>query len=164
MFKIDTFGYRRITFESSASEGAILVMPQGAYAEDLANVSRFRQYLTANAESWYRYINTRGRGTRNGDIVLVIGCDKAYSWGMATFVEPMAQNVQMSFKLAGERPTSTCGWDYSGIVEAKAGPDPEETEELMSGDGDPGVYMNQCLFVRALPVKLRDDIWQSMDL
>jgi hypothetical protein len=151
-------------FESSASEGAILVLPQGAYAEDLANVSRFRQYLSANAESWYRYINTRGRRARNGDVVLVIGCDKASSWGIATFTKSMAQNVHMSFKLAGERPTSTRGWDYSGIVEAKAGPDPEETEELMSSDGHSGVYMNQCLFVRAVPVKLQEDIWQSMDL
>jgi len=59
-------------------------MPQGAHAEDLANVSQFRQYFS-NAESWYRYINNiRGRDAKNDDMRLVIGCDKTSSWGMAT--------------------------------------------------------------------------------
>ena len=68
---------RGIKFESSASEGAILTMPQGAHAEDLVNISRFRQYISANAESWYKFVNNiRGREARNGDVRLVIGCDK----------------------------------------------------------------------------------------
>ena len=79
---------------------------------------------------------------------------------MATFAKPMAQNVHMTFKPTSERPMWT--YDCSGKVEAKEGPDPEETEELRSSDesGHSGMYMNQCLFVRTLPVKLRDDIWQ----
>jgi hypothetical protein len=138
-------------------------MPQGAYAEDLANVSRFRKYLSNNAESWYRYINTRGRGARNGDVVLVIGCDKTSSWGMAAFAKSTAPKLHMSF-IPGDRPTWTYGWDCSGKVVAKEGPDPEETEELKSSDdsGHSGVYMNQCLFVRTLPVMLKDDIWQRL--
>ncbi|KIM38586.1 hypothetical protein M413DRAFT_75933, partial [Hebeloma cylindrosporum] len=74
-------GFRGITFESSASEGAILTMPQGSHAEDLANVARFRKYFADNAESWYRYINNEcGREIRNGNLRLVIGCDKASAW------------------------------------------------------------------------------------
>ena len=96
---------REIVFESSASEGAILTMPQGAHAEHLANVSKFRQYLSANAESWYRYVNDeRGREARNGDVRLVIGCDKASSWGMATFANSTAQDFRLRFK-----PTSQSG-------------------------------------------------------
>ena len=111
-------------------------MPQGAQAEDLANVSRFRQYLSTNAESWYRYVNdVRGREARNGDVRLVVGSDKASSWGMATFTNSTAQEFHLKFKptgVIGSRPTY--GWEYSGMVEARAGPDPEETDELRSSD------------------------------
>ena len=155
MSKIDTFGCRRITFESSASEGAILVMPQGAYAEDLANVSRFRQYLSANAESWYRYVNgVRGREARNGDVRLVVGCDKTSSWGMATFKDSTARDFHLKFKpTAEDGSTRTHGWEYSGMIEARVGPNPEYTEELTK---------NLCLFARTLNATLRDDIWQGL--
>ena len=46
-----------IVFESSASEGAILIMPQGASSEDLGNLARFREYAAANVADWYRYVN-----------------------------------------------------------------------------------------------------------
>ena len=75
-----------MAFKSSASEGAVLAMPKGAQAQDLANISIFRRYLSLNEENWYRYVNgVRGREAKNGDVRLVIGCDKASSWGVATF-------------------------------------------------------------------------------
>jgi len=51
-----------------------------------------------------------------------------------------------------------------GRVEARTGPDPEEMEELRSSDdsGHPGVYKNQCLFVRTLNATVREDIWQEL--
>ncbi|KAF8967320.1 hypothetical protein BDZ97DRAFT_1656614, partial [Flammula alnicola] len=70
-----------LTFESSASEGAILAMPLGSNSHDLGNVSRFREYMSANAEHWYVYANkVRGLEAKNGDIRLVIGCDKTSAW------------------------------------------------------------------------------------
>ena len=157
---------REIVFESSASEGAILTMPQGAHAEDLANVSKFRQYLSANAKSWYRYINHEcGREARNGDVRLVIGCDKASSWGMATFANSMAQDFHLIFKPTSESGSwRTYEWEYSGSVDTRAGPDPRETEELRATDdsGHSNVYENQCLFVRTLNATLRDDVWKGM--
>jgi hypothetical protein len=143
-------------------------MPQGADAEDLANLSRFRKYISANAESWYRHVNNiRGREARNGDIRLVVGCDKASSWGMATFTNSTAQDFHLEFKRTGEsgsRPVYS--WDYSGMVEPRAGPDPEATEELRSGDdsGQSGVYKNQCLFIRTLNATFRDEIWLRLGL
>jgi hypothetical protein len=125
-------GCRGITFESSASEGAILIMPHGAHTETLTNTLRFQRYISANAESWYRYVNyIRGREARNGDVRLVVGCDKASSWGMATFSNSTAQNFHMTFKAADEIGSShSSEWECSGTVEARSGPDPEETEEL----------------------------------
>jgi hypothetical protein len=140
-------------------------MPQGAHAEDLANVSRFRQYLSVNAESWYRHVNNvRGREARNGDVRLVIGCDKASSWGMATFANSTAQDFHLKFKPMNESSSSrTYGWEYSSMVEARAGPNHEETEELRGDDfGNSGAYKNQSLFVRTLNATLRDHIWQGL--
>ena len=162
------YGCREIAFESSASEGAILTMPQGARAEDLANVSQFRQYFSTHAESWYRYINTiRGREAKNGDVRLVIGCDKTSSWGMATFSNSTAQDFHLKFKPTSESgSTRTYGWEYSAMVDARAGPDPEEMEELRSTDGpdSSNVYKNQCLFVRTLNATFRDDVWKGLRL
>ena len=158
---------REIVFESSASEGAILTMPQGAHAEDLANLLRFRQYLSANAKSWYRYVNDeRGREAKNGDVRLVIGCDKASSWGMATFTNSTAPYFHLIFKPTSQSgPGQTYEWEYSGDVDTRTGPDPRETEALRSTD-DSGlhssVYENQCLFVRTLNANLRDDAWKEL--
>jgi hypothetical protein len=163
--RIDKLECSGIEFTSAASEGAILTMPQGTHAEDLANVSRFRQYLSVNAKSWYRYVNNvRGREARNGDVRLVVGCDKASSWGMATFANSTTQDFHLKFKPTGESGSSrTYGWEYSGMVEARAGPNPEETDELRRDDfGHSGVYKNQCLFVRTLNAMLQDDVWQGL--
>ena len=59
-------------------------MPQGAYSEKLGNVTTFKKYLSVHAESWYKYVNgVHGREAKNGDVRLVIGCDKSATWGMA---------------------------------------------------------------------------------
>lgn len=169
MKKLTRHGCREIEFESSASEGAILTMPQGAHTEDLANVSQFRQYFSSNAESWYTYINNiRGREAENGDVRLVIGCDKTSSWGMAAFSNSTAQDFRLKFKPTSERGSRrTYEWEYSAMVDARVGPDPEEMEELRSTDdsgNSPSVYKSQCLFMRTLNATLRDDVWKGLGL
>ena len=73
-------------------------MPDGAVSQDLENLPRFREYVVANVERWYRYINgPRGREAKNGDVRLVVGCDKATSWGIATLTG-MTQHSQLKFK------------------------------------------------------------------
>ncbi|KAF9476418.1 hypothetical protein BDN70DRAFT_776591, partial [Pholiota conissans] len=69
---------------TAAAEGAILTIPEGAVSYDLENIPRIRGYAAENIESWYRYVNgPRGREAKNGEVRLVIGCDKTTSWGMA---------------------------------------------------------------------------------
>ena len=86
--------YSDIVFESSASEGAILTMPRGAKSEDLGNSARFREYEAANVADWYRFVNgPLGREAMNGDVRLVVGFDKATSWGIATFANQTQQSV-----------------------------------------------------------------------
>ena len=145
-------------------------MPDGAISQDLENLPRFREYVTANVERWYRFINgPRGREAKNGDVRLVIGCDKATSWGMAT-LSKMTQQSQLKFKPLDVQSSSSgsCGytWEYSGAADVKAGPDQNEINELREDLDDSstgGKFLNQCLFVRTLNVTLNDEDWEILN-
>jgi len=146
-------------------------MPDGAIAEDLENISVFRKYVAANVDKWYRYVNgPRGREVKNGDIRLVVGCDKTTSWGMAT-VSNMSKPSQLKFKpLDGQASGSpSCGyaWEYSGTAEVRVGPDQKAIDELKRGDTEDSRtgnrYLNQCLFVRTLNATLSDDKWEGLN-
>ena len=147
------------------------MMPEGAISEDLEDIPRFREYAAANVERWYRYINgTLGCRARNGDVRLVVGCDKATSWGMATLPNT-SQHRQLKFKRldAQSLGSRSCGysWECSGTAEVRVGPDQGEIEELRREDPDDSAgrdtYLNQCLFVRTLNVTLNDDDWEGLN-
>ncbi|KAJ7922292.1 hypothetical protein B0H13DRAFT_1477925, partial [Mycena leptocephala] len=73
-------------FNCEGPKGAVLALPHGAHLEKLENLVSMRQYAAKHAESWYKYVNeTRGRGLVNGSLYLITGCEKAKSWGMASF-------------------------------------------------------------------------------
>ena len=42
------------------------------------------------------------------------------------------------------------------------GPHPKETELISDDSGQLGVYTNQTLFMRTVPVKVRDNIWKEL--
>jgi len=70
-------------------------MPEGAQSEDVDHISRIRAYFAENIENWYHFANgPRGRDPGNGDLHLVIGTDKATSWGMAAFSNEMGHASQ----------------------------------------------------------------------
>jgi hypothetical protein len=111
-------------------------MPEGAVAYDLENIPAFREYVAANVGKWYKFVNgVRGREAKNGDVRLVIGCDKTTSWGMAALSNVTQHKVsQLKFKATEDssinstRPPYT--WDYSGMAEVKVGPDIKEINAL----------------------------------
>ncbi|KJA18479.1 hypothetical protein HYPSUDRAFT_144955, partial [Hypholoma sublateritium FD-334 SS-4] len=73
-------------FASDANEGALLMMPEGAYYEKLTNRARLDEYLALHAPSLYAYVNnTRSRQFRNGELSVVFSCRKTTAWGIATF-------------------------------------------------------------------------------
>ena len=146
------------------------MMPEGAISQDLEDIPRFREYAAANVETWYRYINeTLEYGARNGDVRLVVGCDKATSWGLATLPNT-SQHRQLKFKRLdaqslGSPSSFGYSWECSGTAEVRIGPD--QGEELRREDPDESAgrdtYLNQCLFVRTLNVTLNDDDWESLN-
>ncbi|KAF9560916.1 hypothetical protein CPC08DRAFT_707792 [Agrocybe pediades] len=162
-----------LSFESQSSEGAILVMPEGAVSYDFENIPQFRKYIAANLESWYRYANgPRGREAKNGDLRIVVGCDKSTSWGMAT-MSNLSQEHNSRLTLLSKKTEQTDSqnpqpvgytWEYSGVAEVRAGPDPEEIEELRVDDPEPSIkYANQSLFIRTLNPTLGSGLWEKLN-
>ena len=152
-------------------------MPKGAIALDLENVPLFREYVTANVAKWYKFVNgERGREAKNGDIRVVIGCDKTTSWGMAAILNGTQQKAcQLKFKILEEPRAKLSGtpytWEYSGMAEVRVGPDVKEINALRNGDGDPfdtsppseEEFSNQCLFVRTLNATLNEEAWKKLN-
>ncbi|KIM46832.1 hypothetical protein M413DRAFT_422275 [Hebeloma cylindrosporum] len=157
-------------FETHASEGAVLTMPEGATSLDLNNELSFSDYLEANVRKWYEFVRrVRGKRIRNGELRLVIGCDKTTAWGIAT-VSGMSQQrtSKLKFKpldIASSSSTTTYTWESSGMVEEKVGPDSRDIEVLRSNDDDgPDMtYHNQCLFVRTMTATLGNDDWAEFE-
>jgi hypothetical protein len=159
--------YRGLTFESSASEGAILTMPDGAFQEELGNLSKFRDYVAVHAANWYKFVNgPRGREAKNGDVLVVVGSDKTTSWGMATFANTSSaqqSNFRLKFRpLRGQQQSqhnagTAYAWEHSGVAEVRVGPEPGENDEL--GETPTRQLRNQCLFMRTLTVTLSDSVW-----
>ncbi|KAF8802560.1 hypothetical protein BYT27DRAFT_7244602 [Phlegmacium glaucopus] len=165
---IEGIKFSGIVFNSSASEGAILTMPQGAKSEDLGNSAAFRDYAAANIADWYKFVNgRRGREAKNGDVRLVVGFDKTTSWGIATFANQSTQNnCRLRFgpsERAGLASAGTYAWgEYSGVAEVKAGPGSNNNELRRDSDSPDVRFENQCLFVRTLNVTLADDVWVNI--
>jgi len=152
---ISEYRVLEFAFESSASEGAILAMPDATFQSNLNNLDRFYEHIGNHAESWYQYANgpEMGRRLNNGDLCLVIGCDKTTSWGIATF-----SNSSTTSRLQLRRAANSSGdprrsytWEHSG-----AGDSPRVGPTQRSS------YPNQCLFIRYLTFKLSERAWPRL--
>ena len=162
----NTRDLRGLHFETSASEGAVLTMPEGATSLDLENDLAFSNYLEANVQKWYEFVyRVRGKSVRNGQIRLVIGCDKTTAWGIAT-ISGMSQHTtnKLKFKASDAvgSSTATYTWECSGMVEVRVGPDKHDIEALRSDDTLNTTFHNQCLFVRTMTATLSNDDWAKL--
>ncbi|KAE9383498.1 hypothetical protein BT96DRAFT_843768 [Gymnopus androsaceus JB14] len=72
-----------MSFSSSATKGALLIVPEGGKRIDHQQYSKFYKYAAECARSWYTHVNgpLMARGVHNGALYLVTGCDKARAWG-----------------------------------------------------------------------------------
>ena len=149
-------------------------MPQGAHHEDLRrNIGIFRNYAVTNLASWYDYANVvHGLEVGNGEIRLVIGCDKTTSWGIATYSHRHSKCVEdsvtkLTFNVQNEGGQSLYpkyAWNPDGMAkDLKVGPediellDPPEIHARMP-------LRNQCTFIRSLNFALGENQWKQHQL
>ena len=162
---------RGMSFRSSAPDGAILALPDGAESQDLQNIALFSSYMESNIDNWYRFANSvLGCDARNGDLRLVIGHDKSKSWGIGTFKN--SGSTTQSELYFTPRPSSdtlsgSYSWACSGEAEARVGPSlrPEEAAALSAEDANPPLdnrYLNQSLFIRTLNARHSDGGWRKL--
>ena len=145
-------------------------MPEGALSLDLTSDLAFSDYVEANVRKWYEFVHKiRRQNIRNGELRLVIGCDKTTAWGIAT-VSGMSQQTTSKLKFKAldttSSSTTTYTWECSGTVEVRVGPDRREIEALRDHD-DNGQPLdttpdNQCLFVRTMTATLGNDDWAKL--
>lgn len=144
-------------------------MPEGAYLEELNNISKFRDYIDLHGEDWYKFVNgTCGREVPNGSLRLVIGVLKTSSWGIAIFSNVLRQMFRLEFRVNSRYDEhgqvaqgNMYNWDHFGTAEVRTGPGPGENDGLVS---DPALnpLRNQCLFLRTINVKLSDSVWEQL--
>ena len=160
-----------MTFATSAAEGAVLTAPEGSITTDLQTARRFHAYADANVESWYRFVNgTRGMDAKNGELRLVLGCDKATSYGTAVISNITPQRTNY-LKFQPSESTSSSAplyhWESSGLAEYRVGPDPTQVAVLREDDTSNvsigGSYLNLCIFVRTLNLTLKDEILAAIN-
>ncbi|KAJ6472586.1 hypothetical protein C8R45DRAFT_787153, partial [Mycena sanguinolenta] len=70
-------------FNCRPPQGAVLALPHGGELRrlNLKAVQAVRDYARTQAENWYANIT----GADNGSLYLVTGCEKAMSWGLASY-------------------------------------------------------------------------------
>ena len=140
-------------------------MPDGAFREDLQNITLFRDFAAENAESWYRFVNgPRGRDVGNGQLHLITGCDKTSSWGLAAYQNIQSQSdspdspgepllrFRNTSDFSDRNSRTTYCWEHEGMAEVKAGPEFEVDEDMPRA-------RNQCTFIRSHTIKLSEAVW-----
>ena len=119
-------------FTSAATtEGAVLILPEGASREDLRGYqAQFRQYTIENALRWYQFANQRlDRDIPNGSLILVTGRDMAFSWGIASFSDVSSDmEVELTFRPSY---SGTYSWE-TNIVSATVRTSPSPGHEPTS--------------------------------
>ena len=146
-------------------------MPKGAGLKRLVNKSdpRLLDYIAANAESWYRFINgERRRDAQNGDVRVIWGCHKCVAWGLAAFSSELEDPRPKLLRFrrstpAGDPNEPNYHWDYvgSGSTIAKAGPEPWEDSDLFSLQTRLELQ-NQNIFIKAVGVSVSKDAWERV--
>ncbi len=166
----------KFKIDSDTDEGALLVLPQGADCEYLANMKTLQDYIGKSGPALYAYANTvRGRQIKNGELSVVYNCHKSKSWAIATFQNTSTQcGIAMTLTENATKSTHSApsseqsagaqfAWDNQGTVHGKVGPE-DENNDLAGGIDDPPVssLRNQCLFVRTIKIRLHDKIWRKL--
>ncbi|KAK2459349.1 hypothetical protein APHAL10511_008634, partial [Amanita phalloides] len=160
---VEKIGGALQSFRCSASEGAILVLPDGAVLHKAKNKLPFRDFAARHAENLYRYMIQRGRDVPNGSLYIITGCIKSESWGIATFDRQSQPDEYLKF-ISEDVPMGHPGrmsvsgrkyhWEHNGLALANTGPN-----DIVSD----GVEMlNQCTFLRGYKVTLQEDAWEQL--
>ncbi|KAJ7284464.1 hypothetical protein C8J57DRAFT_693247 [Mycena rebaudengoi] len=137
-----------VHFWCSRKQGAILHLSLKAIREEAQARQAFESYTLRNFPNWYEFANNvLFRGVKNGDIMLITGCDKTAEWASAVFDE-RSRNAGISLiadvgPVASAELTLTGRWESSTSVQHRSGPIYDDPEL---------VKFDQAIFIRGYKV------------
>ena len=142
-------------FNLSSSEGALLILPEGAESYTLLKRKAFRDIATQNGVDWYNFAEQQlGRIISNDSLYLITGCYKSLSWSVAAFHEASSQTGATEFPAQFKAGQARQGnipaaytWETMRALHWRVGP---------LGDWD-GIS-NQAVFISGFKIAIRDNI------
>jgi len=125
-------------FESSSTEGAVLVLPEGALRADLTAMAKvkFRDEADNHAFSWRNFAKG-GSANQSGptSLYLITGVDKTTSWGIASYCNASSdRNMSLKFKTASVISGSvqyTYRWEVNSGATVRVGPRSSDAQQIM---------------------------------
>ncbi|KAH0838771.1 hypothetical protein J3R83DRAFT_7146 [Lanmaoa asiatica] len=147
--------FKTYEFSLSSSEGALLILPEGAESYNLLKRKIFRDAATQNGVDWYNFAEQQlGRIITHDSLYLITGCYKSHSWSVAAFHEASSQTGATEFPAqfkagqAGQGNISAAyTWETMRALHWRVGP---------LGDWTP--IPNQAVFISGFKIAIRDNI------
>jgi hypothetical protein len=172
----------------SATEGAVLILPDGACREDLSDKKVFYDQAMEHGISWYEYANiTRRRMAENGSLYLVTGTDKTTSWGITAFSSTSGGREVfvklMAAQVASGSFSRSHQWEISSPATVRTGSSAVDLQQNLGHNqqstsmlsaaravlggvlamvSPPHSPVNQCVFTRGYCISLRDGLFDSL--
>ncbi|KAJ3768306.1 hypothetical protein FB446DRAFT_286144 [Lentinula raphanica] len=137
-----------LTFWSTTSKGAILILPEGGKSVNHLQREKFEDYAAECAMSWYTHVGgALGRKIHNSSLYLITGFDKARAWGVASFSNATPENISLEFVPRSSKGKTANYPKYHFRTSNSA----------VSSSGADDTYGQQsgCVFLRGLKIAIR---------
>ncbi|KAK7041513.1 Protein kinase of the Mitotic Exit Network [Paramarasmius palmivorus] len=147
---VDHDGAHTYKFTSTDAQGAILMLPDGSWREEVANIGLFQRYAQRHSESWFPYAEQdRDRCLAPGTILyLVTGYERCSSWGVSTFLNPARNAEPLSLPLKvthdGNGASKRYTWEFTGSNSCEARCYPGALHSIPNGQ----TPCNSCVFMQ----------------
>ncbi|KAK7451048.1 hypothetical protein VKT23_012723 [Stygiomarasmius scandens] len=142
-----------VQFQFFRSEGAILLLTEGARRVDYRGLPDIRDYAMKHAESWYRYLTDQVRmDAYNGSLYVITGYDRTCCYENLSF-QSSSQETSISFRFASpllpNGDFGRLGFSCSSISD----------QELRRGASSPEHHLhNLSPFIRGFKIMLRQGL------
>ena len=128
-------------FSLSSSEGALLILPQGADEHSLESDRLFGEFAKKHAAEWYRFVEEDlGRTISYDALYLITGFYKARSFALASFQEAESSgDIPAQFKvtqLEGDGIVRGYSWSTTRTLDKRVGP------KRYNGNANQAVYIS----------------------
>ncbi|KAF8545917.1 hypothetical protein OG21DRAFT_1310657 [Imleria badia] len=141
------FTYR---FSLASSEGALLILPQGAESYKLRKRQMFKDVAIRNAADWYDFAEQDlGRIITHNSLYLITGLHKTSSWSVAAFHQAAGtaeSSAQFKALHAGEGNNLMYAWETMRALDWRVGP-----------QIDVGIP-NQSVFISGFKISIREGL------